>query len=167
MKKIALIYSFNTKNSSKIAQEIKKVFGDDVDELNAEEIDGDKFLQYKYMILGVPTWFDGELPNYWDEFVPELETLNLKGKKVAIYGLGDQVKYPENFVDGIGLMGKIVQNRGAVLIGFTSIDGYNFEKSKAISNNKFTGLALDLENQSELTSKRIKNWVTDLKKEFK
>jgi flavodoxin I len=42
------------------------------------------FLSYDNLILGVPTWFDGELPNYWDEFVPALEDLDLKGKTVAI-----------------------------------------------------------------------------------
>ena len=55
------------------------------------------FLSHKNMILGVPTWFDGELPNYWDEFVPAIEDLDLKGKTIAIYGLGNQVEYPENF----------------------------------------------------------------------
>lgn len=48
------------------------------------------------MIVGASTWFDGELPTYWDELVPELESLDLKGKKVAIFGLGDQKNYPDN-----------------------------------------------------------------------
>lgn len=39
------------------------------------------FLSYNNLILGVPTWFDGELPNYWDEFVPALEEMHLSGKK--------------------------------------------------------------------------------------
>jgi flavodoxin I len=40
------------------------------------------------IILGVPTWFDGELPNYWDEFVPALEDMDLKGKEVCLVWAG-------------------------------------------------------------------------------
>jgi flavodoxin I len=167
MKKIAIIYSFNTRNTSIVAKEIKKVYGPGLDELNAEEINGERFLKYDYLILGVPTWFDGELPNYWDEFVPELETLNLKGKKIALFGNGDQVNYPENFVDGIGILGSILEKKGAVLVGFTSTEGYTFEKSKAVRDGKFIGLALDIENQNKLNAKRIKGWVEGLRKEFK
>lgn len=167
MKKIALIYSFNTQKTKNVAQEIKDTFGSsDIVEINAEEINGKTFSSYDNLILGVPTWFDGELPNYWDEFVPELETLNLKGKKIALFGNGDQVGYPENFVDGIGVMADIVELRGADIVGETSIDGYSFEKSKALRDNKFLGLAIDFENQADLNTKRIKKWVEQLKKEF-
>jgi flavodoxin len=39
MKSTAIIYSFNTKNSSKIAEKIKEVFGkDELDTINAEEL---------------------------------------------------------------------------------------------------------------------------------
>ncbi len=165
---IALIYSFNTRNTIKAAKEIKIAFGKtSIDELNAEEINGEKFLEYNYLILGVPTWFEGELPNYWDEFIPELQTLDLKGKKIAIFGNGDQVGYPANFVDGIGIMAEILESCGAIIVGETSVKGYKYEKSRALKNGKFFGLALDFENQSNLNEKRIKDWVNILIKEFK
>jgi flavodoxin I len=149
------------------AKEIINAFGSSqIEEVNAEEINGEKFLQYDCIIIGVPTWFDGELPNYWDEFVPELETLDLKNKKIAIFGNGDQINYPENFVDGIGLMSDILEKTGATVVGITSTSGYSFEKSKALKNDKFLGLALDFENQIELNGKRIASWVKQLKKEF-
>ena len=53
------------------------------------------FAAYDCFIVGASTWFDGELPTYWDELLPELRTMKLKGKKVAIFGLGDQIRYPE------------------------------------------------------------------------
>jgi flavodoxin I len=164
---IALIYSFNTHNTIKAAKEIKAAFGKtEVEELNAEEITGEVFLKYKYLILGVPTWFEGELPNYWDEFLPELQTLDMNDKKIAIFGNGDQVGYPSNFVDGIGIMAGIVESRGAVVVGETLAKGYKFESSRALKNDKFMGLALDFENQLSLNEKRIKDWVGILKKEF-
>ncbi len=167
MKNTALIYSFNTKKSGKIAEKIEKEFNDEAIEMvNAEEITGEKFSSYDQMILGVSTWFDGELPNYWDEFVPAIEELDLKGKKVAIFGLGDQKGYPENYQDGMGLMAEILEDRGAEIVGFTSNQGYTYERSRAERGDQFVGLAIDLENQSAKTDSRIAAWVKELKNQF-
>ncbi len=114
----------------------------------------------------MPTWFDGELPNYWDEFVPALEDLDLNGKIVAIFGNGNQKGYPENFVDGVGIMAELLESRGARLAGFTSAQGFEFESSRALRGNQFTGLALDFENQGNQINQRIKKWVEQLKGEF-
>ncbi len=168
MRKTALIYSFNTKKSEKIAKKIKDEFNDDaIEVVNAEEITEEKFSSYDQIILGVSTWFDGELPNYWDEFVPAIEDLDLKGKKVAIFGLGDQKGYPENFQDGMGLMAEILEDRGAEVVGFTSTEGYTYERSRAERGDQFVGLAIDLENQSAKTDPRIADWVKELKKQLK
>ena len=39
-------------------------------------------------------------------------------------------------------------------------------KIKAVKNGKFVGLAIDEDNQSDLTDERIKIWVAQIKKEF-
>ncbi|MBN1599774.1 MAG: flavodoxin [Bacteroidales bacterium] len=167
MKKIGLFYSFNTKKTSQAASRIAENLGEEnIDPVNVEEITVEKFTAYDNMILGVPTWFDGELPNYWDEFVPAIEDIDLKGKKVAIYGAGDQKGYPENFVDGIGLMAEILEKQGVTIVGFTSTEGYTFESSKAVRGNKFAGLALDFENEPKKNKERIARWCEQLKKEF-
>jgi len=167
MKKTALIYSFNTKKTGKIAERIKEAFGDDnLEVLNAEEITEDSFLSFDQFILGVPTWFDGELPNYWDEFVPALEDMDLKGKKFALFGLGDQKGYPENFLDGLGIMAEILEGQEGSLVGFTSTEGYEFESSRAAREEQFTGLAIDYENQGSMNKERVKSWVEQLKKEL-
>ncbi len=166
MKKTGLFYSFNTSKTSRAAKKIAREIGDkSVTLVNAEELTEKEFLKYDVIIMGVPTWFDGELPNYWDEFVPALEDMNLKGKICAIFGNGDQKGYPENFVDGIGIMADLLESRGAKLAGFTSAEGYQFESSKAMRGNQFAGLALDYENQGKEINKRIKDWVKQLKEE--
>ena len=167
MKKTAIIYSFNTKKTGKVAEQIASAFGESqVEKVNAEDITEEKFLSYDNIILGVPTWFDGELPNYWDEFVPALEDMDLSGKKIALYGLGDQKGYPENFLDAVGIMGDLLESRGASLVGFTSIEGYEYEKSFAERGDKFIGLAIDYENQGSLNKTRIPAWVEQLRNEF-
>lgn len=168
MNKIGLIYSFNSTKTAKAAEKIKEAFGSDFNiiPINAEELTEELFLSFTNLILGVPTWFDGELPNYWDEFVPALEDLNLKGKTIAIFGLGNQVEYPENFGDAVGIMGELIQERGAKLIGYTSAEGYNFESSRALAGDQFMGLLLDQETQPRLSKERIEKWVIDLKSQF-
>jgi flavodoxin I len=167
MRKIGIFYSFNSNKTAKLGEKIIAAFGiENIEAIDAELVTKELFCQFDNIIVGVPTWFDGELPIYWDEFVPAIETLNLKGKRIAIYGLGDQKGYPENFNDGIGIFAEIVTKSGAEVIGFTEVDGYEFESSKAIMNGKFCGLCLDQENQARLTSNRIQNWVTQLKVDF-
>jgi flavodoxin I len=167
MNKIGLIYSFNTNKTSQAARKIGEEFGNDVEQVNAETITEERFLSFNNLILGVPTWFDGELPNYWDEFVPALEDFDLKGKTVAIFGNGNQKGYPENFVDGVGIMANLLEGRGAQLVGYTPATGYVFENSQALRGDQFAGLALDFENQAAQINGKIKKWVEQLKKEFK
>ena len=163
MSKTAIIYSFNSNKTRLIAEKIAEAFGKDkIEKVNAEDITEEQFMSFDNMILGVPTWFDGELPNYWDEFVPALEDLDLQGKTFAVFGLGDQKGYPENFADGIGIMVRLLEERGGKVVGETSTDGYSFEASAAVKDNKFCGLALDQENQARMSKERIRKWVESL-----
>ena len=167
MKKIGLFYSFNSIKTRQQADKIIKHLGEkNVEKVNVEEATQELFMGFTNYILAVPTWFDGELPNYWDEFLPSVEDDSLKGKTFALYGGGDQKGYPENFVDGLGHIADFIEARGGKIIGFTSTDGYTFEGSKAQRGDKFVGLALDIENQAALSNERIEKWVEDIKKEF-
>ena len=167
MSNIAIIYSFNTQKSKKISEKIADEFGkSNVTFVNAEELSKKTIEKYDKFILSAPTWFDGELPNYWDEFIPDLEEMDLKGRKFAIFGLGDQKGYPENFCDAVGILTGIIEDRGGEIIGYTEINNYFYESSKAQWGDKFAGLLLDQENQARLTPGRINKWVKQLKKEL-
>lgn len=167
MSKTGIFYSFNTNKTSKISEKIIEVFGkDELEVINAEEVNEENFLKFDNYIIGVATWWDGELPNYWDEFVPAMEDMDLSGKKFAIYGLGDQHGYPENFNDGVGLFAELVEQQGGKVVGYTSAEGYSFESSYALKGDQFCGLCLDQENQARLSNGRIEKWVKQIKKEF-
>nr|WP_321452025.1 flavodoxin [uncultured Carboxylicivirga sp.] len=167
MKDTGIFYSYRSVKTGQQVKKILKLLG--ADNVTAVDIDvatGEDFMKFTNYILAVPTWFDGELPNYWDEFLPSIEDEKLKGKRFAIFGGGDQKGYSENFVDGIGLMAEFLEERGGKIVGFTSTDGYEFEGSKAQRGDQFVGLALDIENQAALSNERIELWVEKLKKEF-
>ena len=168
MSKTGIFYSFHTNKTSKVSEKIVEAFGsENLVVVNAEEVNEENFLQFDNYIIGVATWWDGELPNYWDEFVPAIEDMDLSGKTFAIFGLGDQVHYPENFNDGVGIFAELVESRGAKVVGFTSRDGYSYESSQAErGDNEFSGLCIDQENQARLTKGRVEKWVEELKRVF-
>jgi flavodoxin I len=166
MRRTAIIYSFHTQKSKKVSEKIIAAFGENIEAVNAEELTKEVFENFDNFILSSPTWFDGELPNYWDEFVPDLEEMELSGKTFAVFGLGDQKGYPENFCDAIGILVELLEECGAKTIGYTSLDGYSYESSKAERNGQFLGLPIDQENQARLTKGRIESWVAQLKKEM-
>ena len=167
MKKVTIIYSFHTQKSKRVAEKIIEALGNfNTEVVNAEELTSDVFSNNNHFILSAPTWFDGELPNYWDEFIPELEELDLKNKTFAVFGLGDQKGYPENFCDAIGILAEVLEKCGAKIIGRTPADGYSFESSRALRDGIFVGLPLDQENQAKLTNDRIAKWVEQIKKEI-
>lgn len=168
MKKIGLFYSFNTHRTSKVARLIADQFpAEQVDHINIEEVVPEQFLAYENILMGSATWFEGELPNHWDEFVPALEELALHGKKVALFGLGNQEAYPHHFGDAIGTLAKIVSNCGATVVGEWPAEGYKFATSGALRGDKFIGLMVDDESQPELTDARVKEWSAQIKKMFK
>jgi len=168
MKKTAIIYSFNTQKSQKVAEKIVASFGaKNIEAINAEELKKSVFDNFDNFILSAPTWFDGELPNYWDEFIPDLEEMDLADKTFAVFGLGDQKGYPENFCDAIGILVEILEECGAKIIGQTNLDGYTYESSKAERDGQFVGLPIDQENQARLTQGRVESWVVQLKKQIK
>lgn len=128
------------------------------------------FLAYDALIVGSPTLGDGMLPGEstglsqpsWEEFVPQLAAADLRGKTIAIFGLGDQGKYPNEFVDAIGLLHAAFAARGAHLVGRWPIAGYDFKASQAVDGNEFLGLALDQHHQPLLTEARIDAWLTQV-----
>ena len=162
-----IIYSFHTQKSKKVAEKIVEAFKpEEIQAFNAEELTSDVFKNNSHFIISAPTWFDGELPNYWDEFVPELEDMDLSGKTFAVFGLGDQKGYPENFCDAIGIMVEILEKCGASVVGKIPAVGYAFESSRALRGDHFVGLPLDQENQAKLTNERVSSWVEQLKSEM-
>ncbi len=125
-----------------------------------------KMLEFDALILGSSTWNFGELQDDWADVIDSLDKMDLSGKKVAIFGLGDQNGYCDTYQDAMGILAEKVLSRGAQLVGFTSTDGYDFSESRAVEDGKFMGLALDEDNQAALSDERIKGWVKQLQAEF-
>ena len=118
-------------------------------------------------ILGVPTWYDGVLQSDWEDYFDEFKKIDFTEKTVAIFGLGDQIGYDEYFVDGIGILAKVILGNGGEIIGNWPREEYSFAESKALVNEGcFYGLPIDQDNEDELTLPRLEKWVEQLKNEI-
>lgn len=167
MAKIGLFYGTQTGNTQTAAETIQKEFGSSSVELyDVANVDPDDLVAYDCLIIGCPTWNIGELQADWEGFYEELDSVDFTGKKVAYFGPGDQIGYADNFQDAMGILEEKISELGGTTVGHWPTDGYDFSESKAVKDGKFVGLALDDDNQSELTDSRIKQWVAQLKQAF-
>lgn len=168
MSKIGLFYGTTTGKTESAAEMIQSEFGglEVVTLHEIADVENSNFAEYDCIIIGCPTWDIGELQADWQGYYDDLDDADFSGKKVAYFGTGDQMGYAENFQDAMGILEEKISSLGGKTVGHWSTDGYEHEESKAEKNGKFVGLALDEDNQSELTESRIKQWVGQLKSEF-
>ncbi len=166
---IGLFYGSSTCYTEMTGEKIREVLGEArVDFFNIADTPLIEAQFYDYLIFGIPTWDYGELQEDWEEIWEDLEDLDLTGKAFALYGLGDQVGYPEWFLDAMGYLHSQLLARGGRPCGYWPNRGYEFEASKALTEDgkQFVGLALDEENEFDLTDERIAQWCQQLEREF-
>jgi flavodoxin I len=167
MAKIGLFYGTQTGKTETVAESIQAEFGNDLVDMNdIADVQPEDFANYDFLIIGCPTWNIGELQSDWEGFYDELDQIEFKGKKVAYFGTGDQIGYSDNFQDAMGILEEKISKLGGQTVGYWPTNDYDFNESKALKNGKFVGLAIDEDNQSDLTDTRIKNWVSQLIREF-
>ena len=161
--KIAVIFGSSTGNTEGAAKLIAEKLSA-AGQVMLESVQNVKFADlqdFDVFIFGCSTWGVGELQDDWygkEDFTG----VDLAGKKVALFGTGDQNGFCDTFVDSIGILAEAAQKAGAVLIGKWSTAGYDFTNSAAVDGDSFVGLALDDDNQPELTDERIDKWTQQL-----
>lgn len=165
MKKIGIFHNSITGNSDTVARLLADALGEPVelrDITSKPVIDLD---DYHLLIFGASTWKIGEMDD-WKLFLQRLGRLDSTETKFALFGLGNQVEYPDQFADNLGLLYDLLRANGAEIIGSTDTAGYRYSKSAAVSNDRFVGLVLDEDTQPAETARRIKAWVDELRKDM-
>jgi flavodoxin I len=168
MTQIGLFYGTQTGNTQTIAEMIQAELGGAgvVTLHDICQAEPDDFDHYSTVIIGCPTWNIGELQADWEGFYHELDDINFSSKVVAYFGCGDQIGYADNFQDAMGLLATKITELGGKTIGYWPTDGYAYTDSKAVVGNQLVGLAIDEDNQAELTASRVKTWVAQLKSDL-
>lgn len=161
---LGIFYSTTSGKTQEAAELLKEALGD----LAAEPQDiGDvtvpDLLKYDGIFVGAPTWNTGATEQRsgtaWDEVLDDIRGTDMSKSKVAVFGLGDSVSYGDYYCDAMEELYSAFKTAGATMHGMWPTEGYLHSESEAeIEPGKFCGLALDEDNQDDLTQPRIKQW---------
>jgi len=137
----------------------------DIGDVSAADLAG-----FDGIIAGCPTWHTGadeqRSGTTWDDYLEEIRGLDMGGKPVAIFGMGDQAGYGDNYCDGIEELHSTFAAAGAKMLGAVDASPYDmYTESKSVADGKFLGLPLDNDNEPDMSEARIKAWVEQLKSE--
>ena len=145
---IGLIFGTDTGNTEEIGDKISNSFSEKglvVEMINVTEASVEAIQSFDFIIMGIPTWDFGGIQEDWEYFE-------------------DQLGYGDYFVDAMGWLHDRIKNSGAKIIGAWPTTGYDFEASLAVNEDKtqFCGLAIDDDQQFDLTDERIAKWVNQI-----
>lgn len=169
MTKIGLFFGSDEGNTEGVAYRIQKRLGEDVvDVYDIADVTQLEFADYSRVIFGIPTWDFGQIQSDWEEFWDDISEVDFTGKVVTFFGLGDQFGYGDYFLDAMGMLHDVVNATGPKIIGYWPVEGYDFDASKALlpGETHFMGLAIDEDQQEELTKDRLDRWCVQIHEEF-
>ena len=196
-KKICICYGTSNGATAKAATMIKEKLSSEtnniqIDVFNLYESGSPDWKKYDFLVLGSPTYYNGQLQDDWSQTVLNTAPNELENKQVALFGLGDQESYCFTFVDSLGHLAHwLLKECQAKLAGYWPVQNYrkyeklncnhldesefiipphltsySFECSAALTTHQnqpaFYGLALDQYSQNEFTNARISCWCENL-----
>jgi flavodoxin I len=166
--KAALLYSTTTGNTETAAGYIAAATG--LEAVDIGDVDVETIKGCDSLIVGAPTWHTGadseRSGTAWDEFLyGDLTALDLSGKKVAVFGMGDQAGYADNFCDAMDELATCFEKQGATIVGAWPTAGYEHEDSKSVRGDNFVGCPFDEDNQPDDSEERANKWVEQIKGE--
>lgn len=161
---IGIFYGSNGGITEEIAEKVADLLKASVTDI--ADAESDSFEEFDCCILASSTWGFGDLPDSWEEKIDILDEANFDEKYIAFIGVGDQANYSDTFCSSLGTLYEKIKDKNIKLIGQWPTEGYEFDDTTAIVNEKFLGLILDEDNQAEMTDDRIATWVENIKKEI-
>jgi flavodoxin I len=172
MNKIGIFFGTETGTTRLIAKKLQKLLGDDIADkpVNVNRIAPEEMLKYDVLILGTPSYGEGEIPGKsagclepnWEEFLTQMPTADFSGKRIAFFGLGAQERYSERFCSSLRALHDLFKGWGAEVVGTTRTEGYTFQHSAAVVDGRFVGLVIDQRTQGMFTDERIAAWLKEV-----
>jgi len=165
---VGLIYASEGGTTKEIAGRISNMI--DVEHVDIDDMkDAEDLAKYDALIVGTPT-HNTLADEYrsgvgWDDIIDDIKKLDMSGKIVACYGLGDSVCYSEGFCDAMEELHRTFKTAGATMVGYVDSSDYEYTESKSEIEGKFIGLPLDEMNEEDFTEDRLKAWLLQLRGE--
>ncbi|MDA3891637.1 MAG: flavodoxin [Salinivirgaceae bacterium] len=163
--KIAILFGPEGGNTERVTQLVANKIGNDkctvipVNKVTPETISEFNSFIIGGSTIGTHNWSIANSSHDWDVFLPEFRKMDFRGKKVALFGLGDHLAYPNNFVDGMRTIYNVLVENNATIVGQCKTDDYEFNESEAVVDGKFVGLPIDEDFEDDLTENRIDKWL--------
>lgn len=163
MGKIGLFYGSSSGKTRRVAEMISSQFEGEVEIRDIAGAKPEDLLAYDALILGASTEYEGDVQDDWDTFIFKHSPLDFGGRRVALFGLGDQKRYPDEFLDGLMALYRWVKDMNGQVVGDWPAKDFNFIKSQALRDGRLVGLGIDEDNQKNLTGARVAEWVRMLR----
>ena len=162
MAKIGIFYGSTTGYTADAASRIAQALGVDMADVHDVANTAPSALgDYDVIIIGASTWGSGEMQDNMADFLDGAEQLYLKGKKVAVFGVGDEA-HGDTFCAAVGQIYRRMLKTEAEMIASFNADGYDIASSQAKVDGKWVGLVLDETNHPDLTTPRIAAWASEI-----
>ena len=164
--KIGIFYATNTGFTKEVADKIYNKLGPNVVQTckNIEDRTIDEMQGFDVLLLGIATWDAGDLPYDWALFHDDLHEYDFTGTRVVMFGLGDQVGYPETFLDAMGIVTAFLE-QAVYDCGFWPNAEYDYYGSLAVYDDKFCGLP-STRTTSPSDRYRIDKWCAQVVREL-
>lgn len=164
MKKTGIFYGSSTGMTADVARRLAAKLGvEAADVHNVADTDPAVLGDYELLVLGTSTHGLGELQQDWYDFLAGASVLDLRGHRMAIFGLGDE-SMSDTFCSAVGELYHRLKGTGAELIGEYPADVYDFNDSAARDGATMYGLLLDEVNRPDITDRRLDQWSGIIKK---
>ncbi len=122
-----IAYSTLTGNTETVAEWVKERLAQAGHHVKLEEagnIFPEALQPYDLVVLGSPTYWDGDVTDDFIPFLERMEDVDLTTKKAAVFGLGDSFSYPDEFARSVEILEKNLTRNGAnLVVGSLRIDG--------------------------------------------
>ena len=162
--KPGIFYGTSTGTTEKVAKLIAQAVGAaDTDVYDVAKTSPSTVGDYDLIILGAPTYGSGDVQDDMADFLDGVRVLDLKGKKAAVFGCGDE-SMGSTFCSGVEEIYKALKDTGTTMVGEYNTFPYRFESSAAVpvQGGEAVGLLVDDVNEPDKTETRVKDWVKTL-----
>ncbi len=162
--KTGIFYGTSTGTTAKVAGMIAEALGvSDSDVYNVAGTRPSTLGDYDLVILGASTYGAGEVQHDMADFLDGVRAMDLKGKKAAVFGCGDE-NMSRTFCNGVEEIYKALKETGATMTGSFNTFPYKFESSEAVPvpGGEAVGLLVDDVNDADKTAARVKEWAASL-----
>jgi flavodoxin I len=114
-----VVFGSTTGNTETLTSSVEKGLKEgsvDVTIKNVTQAKVEELNSYDCIIFGSSTWGLGELQDDFIPFYEKLATVTLQGKKAAVFGVGDEDSFPDNFCEAVDILAERLTKCGAVIV---------------------------------------------------